>query len=128
MGAEHPPAKTAQLLAAFRHKVRVRLARQVVCEQALSERRRSEAVLALRAAIRSARDPGLRGRVWLFGSFAWGTPAEHSDIDLFVEDQADEQTVAKVVAGYCNRMAHIVTAQNADAALVARIHRHGKLL
>jgi len=66
--------------------------------------------------------------VWLFGSFAWGNPAERSDLDLFVEDQADEQVVAQTVDRCCDRPVHILNAKNATAALVARIHSDGELL
>ena len=40
---------------------------------------------------------GHRARVWLFGSHAWGTPHEDSDVDLMViVSQSDERAIQRM--------------------------------
>lgn len=39
--------------------------------------------------------------IYLFGSYAWGTPTEESDLDLLiVVDESDEKSYKRPVAGY----------------------------
>jgi len=39
--------------------------------------------------------------IYIFGSYAWGCPAEDSDLDLLIViDESDEKTYKRPVAGY----------------------------
>ena len=39
--------------------------------------------------------------IYIFGSYAWGTPTEESDLDLLiVVDESDEKSYKRPVAGY----------------------------
>ena len=39
--------------------------------------------------------------IYIFGSYAWGTPTQDSDLDLFiVVDKSDEKSYKRPIAGY----------------------------
>ena len=72
------------------------------------------------------RGAGHCGRVWLFGSFAWGRPGERSDIDLLVE--GDDGEVAWEVSRACHREVHAIALQRAPDSLRERVLAEGVLL
>jgi predicted nucleotidyltransferase len=84
---------------------------------------------ACRAARRLGEELGAR-RVWLFGSLAWGTPHEASDVDLLVEGlPADAWSSALRLAELeLQAPVDVVRVEDAAPGLVDRVRAHGVLL
>ncbi len=116
------------LLRKFRQAVHAKLTRDVETERAESEARRGQVLALLVPAIAEARDLGLCGRTWLFGSFAWGKPTQESDIDLAVEDCPDPFAVASLVGRRCRRDVHAVAVEDLPEGLEKRVLHEGKEL
>jgi len=54
--------------------------------------------------------------IYLFGSYAWGHPTEHSDLDMcIVVDKSDEPSYRRPVKGY-----HALFGMNIDAEMVVK--------
>lgn len=54
--------------------------------------------------------------IYLFGSYAWGRPTEHSDLDvMIVVDGSDEPSYRRSVKGY-----HALFGLNIDAEIMVR--------
>ena len=54
--------------------------------------------------------------VYLFGSYAWGTPTDQSDLDLLVVvDTSDDPSYRRAVKGY-----HALFGLNVDAEILVR--------
>jgi predicted nucleotidyltransferase len=113
----------ASLLAAFRRRVDEVIARGLEEEQRAAELLRNSVLAAIRPAIEAARAEGLCGKVWLFGSFAWGSPGERSDVDLLVE--GDDAEVGWRVSRVCPREVHVLRTKDAPASLLSRVLADG---
>src|SRR5215472_2900210 len=113
------------LYAAFARNVRERAAANLERERTRGVELRTSVLDALRSIVVDARREGLCGRVWLFGSFAWGVPGETSDVDLLAEDTRDPDRLAAVVANACGREVHVVRRDRAPEPLVARAVAEG---
>jgi uncharacterized protein len=94
-----------------------------------AEARRARASEALPALVALLAGGGAR-RVWLFGSLAWGSAHEGSDIDLAVEGLPAEALWP--AQGELLRVApcsvDLVRIEEAPEALASRIRREGRLL
>jgi predicted nucleotidyltransferase len=97
-------------------------------EQAHSAHLRSRVVPLVQQALVDARGAALCGRVWLFGSYAWGEPTERSDVDLLAEDCPDPDRLAAVVARRTGTDVHVVPNEDAAETLRLRAHQEGVLL
>jgi predicted nucleotidyltransferase len=76
----------------------------------------------------SARRAGRCGRAWLFGSFAWGKPSEHSDIDVLAADCADPDELAAELWRHTERAVHVVALETAPETLRRRVLDEGQPL
>ena len=114
------------LLAAFRRAVRAEIRRKLEAERAESETLRARVVPLVQQAVASARAAGSCGRVWIFGSFAWGQPGARSDLDLLVEGDGSE--VAYRVGRACGLEVHALRVEEAPATLRERCDAEGLLL
>jgi predicted nucleotidyltransferase len=112
-------------LRAFRTAVRANLARELERERHEVEARRSRVRAALAVGLGQARDEGLLGRAWLFGSYAWGDPGVRSDVDLLVDGCDDPTMVAVVVGRATDTDVHVVTIEEAPPSLVERAKSEG---
>jgi predicted nucleotidyltransferase len=121
-------APDAQLLRAFRERVRAVVARDLELELRDAERLRDETLPKLRGAIAEARVRGECDRAWLFGSFAWGRPGERSDIDVLVEACRNPDGLAALLWRACGRPVHVIELGVAPAGLVDRVAREGTAL
>ena len=115
----------AELLFAFRRRVRQTVLRELEREDHAAEHLRAEVLPKLRSAIAEARARAECGRAWLFGSFAWGQPTERSDVDLLVEDCPSPDGLAGQLWSACGRPAHVIELRTAPEGLVARVLGEG---
>jgi predicted nucleotidyltransferase len=113
-------APDPDLLADFRRAVREKIERDLRAEGEAAESLRARVLPGLRRVTEEARREGLVGRVWLFGSFAWGQPADESDVDVMVEACRDEVDLALRLQDETGRMVHIVNAAAAPEDLRRR--------
>lgn len=104
----------------FRARVIERIEADLAREHAESEQLRAEVVPRVVAAVAAARADGLCGRAWLFGSFAWGKPTAHSDVDLLVEGCTSPDGLAGRLWLELERPVHVVQLEHAPASLVER--------
>ncbi len=118
-----PDESTQQLLRALRERVDAKIRADLAAEEQAAEALRGQVLAAVRSAIEAARSDGRCGRVWLFGSFAWGQPGERSDIDLLVE--GDDDALARRVEQACGRDVHAIRMAEAPASLTERVLAHG---
>lgn len=119
-----PDPSTQPLLRALRERVDAKIRADLAAEEQAAEALRERVLNAVRRAIEEARrdDPSC-GRVWLFGSFAWGQPSERSDVDLLVE--GPEGALARRVEQASGRDVHAVGMAEAPASLRERVLNHG---
>lgn len=66
-------------------------------------------------------------RIWLFGSFAWGQPDEHSDVDLLI-DSPNIDELAWRISRSCGRLVHAIALTEASPSLRRRVLRQGRPL
>ncbi len=118
-------APDPELVRAFARAVRAHFEEEVAREHKEAEARREEVLSQVRGAIARARAEGLCGGAWLFGSYAWGQPAERSDIDLLVDGCSDPFVVASLVGRACGRDVHVVEMGEAPLSLKERARRDG---
>lgn len=118
-------ALNATRLREFRRAVQARIEEDLRRESVAAARLREEVVPAVCAAVAAARAAGEADEVWLFGSFAWGTPREGSDVDLLAEEPVDVAALADRVQQATGRLVHVVTRRSARADLCERIDREG---
>ncbi|HXJ19176.1 MAG TPA: nucleotidyltransferase domain-containing protein [Polyangia bacterium] len=114
-----------ELVKAFGRAVRRKFEQDIVREQAAAEARRAAVLPAVRAAIAQARAQRACGRAWLFGSYAWGTPGERSDVDILAEDCPDPFLVASIVGRAAGIDAHVIDRKDAPASLALRATGEG---
>ncbi len=114
---------TQQLLHALRERVDAKIRADVAAEEQVANALREQVLDAVRGAVEAARSEAPCGRVWLFGSFAWGQPGERSDIDLLVE--GDDEALARRVEQVSGREVHAVRLAEAPASLRERVLSHG---
>jgi predicted nucleotidyltransferase len=119
-------ASQDELLRAFRLRVDEKILADLAAEERTAQTLRQEVLASLGRAVQRAREDGWRGRVWLFGSFAWGQPNERSDIDLLVE--GDERTLARRVSELVRREVHALKLAEAPASLKERVLADGLAL
>ena len=120
--------KSETTWADFRNAVRDRIAADLEREALDAQGRRSVLLPSLDRAMAEARNQGLVGRAWLFGSFAWGEPQEQSDIDLLVEGCDDPFRLAASVSMACNRDVHAIPFDRAPQSLLDRVLSDGREL
>lgn len=114
--------------ATFAARITERFATQAETERLASEGRRSKVHETLRTTFASERAAGLSGGVSLFGSYAWGSPTESSDIDLLVDDEIDPDALCEAIERHIKLPIHVVRRCRADAGLIARVMRDGVAL
>jgi predicted nucleotidyltransferase len=114
-----------ELLPAFRRRVLEVIQADLDREAAEAEALRAELLPKVGEAVRAARAGGRCGRVWLFGSFAWGRPGGRSDVDLLVEGCADPDALAAEIWRAVDRPVHVLQAPEAPESLVERARREG---
>lgn len=117
-----------ELLHAFRAAVDANIVRGLAPATSEAEALRAEVVTRVAASVARARRKGLVGRVWLFGSFAWGTPRAESDVDLLLEGASDPFLAAAEIESGLGRETDVVRIERAPAALCRRVLSEGKLL
>jgi predicted nucleotidyltransferase len=117
---------TEQLLAAFRRRIDAKIQADLAEEDRVAQALREQVLTTVRSEISKARDQGLSGRIWLFGSFAWGQPGPTSDIDVLVE--GDDASVARLIAKTTGREVHAIRVDEAPATLMDRVVTEGILL
>lgn len=118
-----PSESNRHLLRAFRERVDAKIRADLAAEEQTAQALREQVLAAVRGAVEAARREGPCGRVWLFGSFAWGQPGERSDIDLLVE--GDDTELARRVERACGRDVHAIRMAEAPASLRERVLAHG---
>ena len=111
------------LLSAFREAVRAKIRRDLRDEERSAEALQARVVPLVRQEVEGARAEGVCRRAWLFGSFSWGRPTDHSDVDLLIE--GDEEEVGARVASACRREVHAVGFDRAPTALRERVLAEG---
>lgn len=116
------------LLRAFRQRVRETMARELERERSGAEALRSDVLGKLREAIGAERVRGECAEVWLFGSFAWGTPTDRSDVDLLVKGCKNPDGLAGRLWLACGRPAHVLDFATAPQSLVDRAVAEGLAL
>lgn len=116
------------MLAAFRQRVQAGIRQQLAREAADSEARRAEVIPLVSAALTRARSEGKCQRAWLFGSFAWGSPQERSDVDVLVESCPDPDSLAGEIWRVADRPVHVIEFEKAPATLIERVLRDGRPL
>jgi predicted nucleotidyltransferase len=121
-----PEALQEPLLRSLRRRVDEKILADLAAEERVAEALRQEVWASLERAVQSARQDGWYGRVWLFGSFAWGQPHERSDVDLLVE--GDEHFLAQRVSELVRREVHSLHVAEAPASLRERVLAYGRLL
>jgi predicted nucleotidyltransferase len=114
---------TQQLLLALRERVDAKICADLAAEDQTAQALREQVLAAARGAVEEARSEGECGRVWLFGSFAWGKPSERSDVDLLVEE--DDDALARRVEQATGREVHAIRMAEAPASLRERVLAHG---
>src|SRR5436190_19510595 len=110
-----PNESTQQLLHALRERVDAKIRADLAAEEQAGQALREQVLAAVRGAVEEARSEGPCGRVWLFGSFAWGQPGERSDVDLMVE--GDDEALARRVEQASGREVHAIRMAEAPASL-----------
>lgn len=111
--------------AAYASAVRKRIAEQVSRESEQSRTRPEQMLQRLEPAVQAARATTGAGKVWLFGSFAWGEPDVHSDVDLLVENLRAVDAFAYLVSKECGVQVHAVSLTDAPETLVDRAMAEG---
>ena len=114
---------TQQLLHALRARVDAKIRADLAAEEQAATALRAQVLEAVRGAVEEARSEGPCGRVWLFGSFAWGQPGERSDVDLLVE--GDDVALARRIEQASGREVHAIRMAEAPASLRERVLAHG---
>jgi predicted nucleotidyltransferase len=109
---------------AFRRRVLEVIEEDLAREADAAARRRSSVLPQVVRTIARARAEGRVSRAWLFGSFAWGSPGERSDVDVLVES-ADPDALAADLFQATERPAHVVELERAPTELVERVLRDG---
>jgi predicted nucleotidyltransferase len=94
--------------------------------RSLDERRRAVRENASRVAQTLKHDFEARN-VWLFGSYAWGRPHEHSDVDLAVEGIPPERFFAALscAARVAGEPVDLISLEDCARPLRERIRREG---
>jgi len=123
--SRRPSDVDPELLRAFREAVRAKIARDLAEEGAAAAERKQRVRAALLQALAEAREQGLLGAAWLFGSYAWGQPEERSDVDLLVEGCRDPLRVASVVGRLTGTEVHVVCVEDAPDSLRERATAEG---
>jgi predicted nucleotidyltransferase len=123
MPKESTQQSTPQLLQALRERVDAKIRADLAAEERAAQALRQQVLAAVRGAVEEARSEEPCGRVWLFGSFAWGQPGERSDVDLLVE--GDDGALARRVEQATGRDVHAMRLSEAPASLRDRVLAHG---
>lgn len=118
-----PSESNQQLLHALRERVDAKIRADLAAEEQAAQALREQVLAAVRGAVEEARSEGPCGRVWLFGSFAWGQPGQSSDVDLLVE--GDDDALARRVEQASGRQVHAIRMAEAPASLRERVLAHG---
>jgi len=122
------PSIDPGLLAAFRRAVRNKIARDLEREEDEARELRAAVMAKLSPALAHARAGGLCEDAWLFGSFAWGTPRDASDIDLLVAGCSDPDALGGRLMMATSRAVHVVPMEQAPASLKERVLAEGTRL
>ena len=112
-------------LAEFRRAVRARIEDDLRRERASAEALRQAVLPALRSVAAALRAEGRVSEIWLFGSFAWGEPANGSDVDLLVRGCSDASEVARRMEDASGRLVHIVDEAHARPDIAKAARRRG---
>ena len=116
------------LLTALRAAVRAHVAEELEAERVGAEALRARVVPVVREALAGARRGGLCGKVWLFGSYAWGMPSDRSDVDLLADSCPDPDALASAVGRATGTDVHVVRADSAPRTLTDRVEAEGVAL
>lgn len=119
-----------QLLAQFRQRILASLAQPSDLERAQTSPQQVQMLDVLAKIVDEARQAGVAqgsDRIWLFGSFAWGQPDEHSDVDLLI-DSPNIDELAWRISRSCGRLVHAIALTEASPSLRRRVLRQGRPL
>ncbi len=119
-------ASSSGLHRAFRDAVRAKVEGELERERSSAAARRERVLRALGPALARARNDGLCTSAWLFGSYAWGTPGERSDIDLLVDGCDDPERLASLVGQETGTEVHVVQTSSAPPSLRDRAIAEGE--
>lgn len=127
-----PPARRPDpiLLSQFRERILESLAKERGALSDASSPMQAQMTELLGKIIDEARRSGLAARddrIWLFGSFAWGQPDEHSDVDLLI-DSPNIDELAWRISRSCGRLVHAIALTEASPSLRRRVLRQGRPL
>lgn len=114
-----------ELLLAMRCAARAEAERQLREEGRLAAALRERLMSRLRPVIDDLRSSGLLRGAWIFGSYAWGTPTEASDVDLLIESDRDALYIATEVSRAIGLDVHALARDSAPTTLLARISAEG---
>jgi len=103
---------------------------RLTAERAAAAERASDLRGRAGAAARRLADEHGAGRVWLFGSLAWGRPHAASDVDLLVEGLPAEawSAASALVEAEVGAAVDLVRIEEAPPGLAARVRAQGVLL
>lgn len=122
MNARGPSQSDIDLFVASVHaKLRADLER----EHRDGEQRKAAVLPLVRGTIEQERARSELGRAWLFGSYAWGSPTERSDVDVLVERCDDPMELAAIVGLAIDLEVHVVQLERAPELLVRRAIEEG---
>lgn len=116
-----------ELLRDFRAAVDAKIVRGV-SHEIETESLRAEAIARIARGVARARSKGLVSRVWLFGSFAWGTPHAGSDVDLLLEGAEDPFLAAAEIEFGSGCEVDVLRIERAPIDLRQRVLEEGRLL
>jgi predicted nucleotidyltransferase len=114
-----------ELVQAMRRAVRAEVERQLADEDRRANELRESVMSRLPATLARLRERGLLERAWIFGSYAWGTPTEQSDLDLLIESDRDALEIATLVSAELRIDVHAIDRRRAPQSLVARVDGEG---
>jgi len=126
MSAAEQPARPTTW-ADFRRAVRAQIARELAAERAAAAERTVTMRRQLADGVAAARARGARGDIWLFGSYARGTPEEQSDVDIAYRD-VDVDVLATSLERFVKLPIHYIDLATAAPSLTAHIAAEGQPL
>ncbi len=117
-----------ELLRAFRRAVRSKIERDLEKERDAAAARRQRALPLVARALSEARASGRCAEAWLFGSYAWGQPGEHSDIDVLAAGCPDPDGLAGSIGTLTGTEVHVIRLESAPPDLRDRVLSEGTKL
>lgn len=99
---------------------------QIAEEQRHGEQLRERILGQVKPIAARALESGICRRLWVFGSYAWGTPTDDSDLDVLVDGDAEQ--VARLLSEVMRLPLHVLAFAEAPQSLRDRVQDDGLLL